>query len=135
MSDPRFFRKYLDILAEQPVTANIDDNTSATVDPAAKTISAQTKIGDLDLKATHDRSAIPATSVTGDYKVSPSTTIGATQTQTGFKGQMAPTSQVRTSHTDAAGQTHNVRVDKGVMFGGASGPNVGKNTITTYTKT
>jgi hypothetical protein len=41
MSDPRFFRKYLDILDEQPVTANIDDYTSVTVDPAAKNLAVQ----------------------------------------------------------------------------------------------
>lgn len=124
------------MLDEQPATANIDDNTSVTADTAARTLSAQTKIGDLDLKATHDSSAIPATSVSGDYKTGPSSTVGATYTQTGFKGQMAPTSQIRASHTDVSGQTHNVRVDKGVGFAGV-GQNVqpGQNTVTTYTKT
>jgi len=137
MSDPRFFRHYLDILAEQPTSAtvNVDDNTRFTADAAAKTISGQTKVGNnLNLQATQDLKAGAGT-MSADLQVDPNTSVGLSQTQTGYKGQMAPTSQVRTSHTDAAGQTHNVRVDKGVMFGGASGPNVGKNTITTYTKT
>jgi hypothetical protein len=131
---PDMFRNYLNMLDEQPVTANIDDNTSVTANPTAKTVTAQTKIGDLDLKATRDNSAIPATSMSGDYKVNPNMSIGATHTQTGYKGQMAPTNQVRASYTDTSGSTHNLRADTGVGFGGASGPNVGKNTITTYTK-
>jgi len=147
MSDPRFFRKYLDILAEQPTSAtvNFDDNSSATVDAAAKTISAQTKVGDnLDLKATQDFSTSKsgAGTVSADYQVDPNTSVGATQTQTGYKGQMAPTQQIRTSYKDTTGavgtpgQTHNVRVDKGVGFQGA-GKNIqpGQNTVTTYTKT
>ena len=43
MSDPRFFRKYLDILDEQPTSATVNvGDTSATVDTAAKTIGMQT---------------------------------------------------------------------------------------------
>jgi hypothetical protein len=57
MSDPRFFRRYLDILDEQPspTTVNVGDNTTATVDTAAKTIGVQTKVGDnLNFQATKD---------------------------------------------------------------------------------
>jgi hypothetical protein len=142
MSDPRFFRKYLDILGEQPVTANIDDNTSATVDPAAKTIGMQTKVGDnLNLQATQDLKAHAGT-MSADLQVDPNTSVGLSHTQTGYKGQMAPSSQIRASYKDtsgsigAPGQTHNVRVDKGVGFGGA-GKNIqpGQNIQTTYTKT
>lgn len=144
MTDPRFFRKFLDIFDEQGPTSaaiNIDDNTRFTADAAAKTISGQTKVGDnLNLQATQDLKAGAGT-MSADLQVDPNTSVGLSHTQTGYKGQMAPTSQIRASYKDtsgdigAPGQTHNVRVDKGVGFGGASGPNVGKNTITTYTKT
>lgn len=136
--EPRFFRKYLDILSEQPTSAtvNVGDNTTATIDTDQKTATAKTQIGDLNLQATSDLANQGVGSVSADYKVAPGSSVGATHTQTGYKGQMAPTSQIRASHTDTAGQTHNVRVDKGVGFGGA-GKNVqpGQNTVATYTKT
>ena len=134
--DPKFFRRYLDIVAEQslpvgvnqPATVNVGNNTSVTADPAAKTVAAKSQIGDLNLQATTDV-AKGATSVAADYKVAPGSTVGVTQTQTGYKGQMAPSSQLRAS------QAHNVRIDKGVGFGG-TGKNVqpGQNIATTYTK-
>jgi len=142
MTDPRFFRRYLDILDEQPLpagvnqpaTLNVGDNTTVTADPNAKTIAAKSQIGDLNLQATTFVTK-GATSVAADYKVAPGSTVGVTQTQTGYKGQMAPTSQLRAAQTDTAGQTHNLRIDKGVGFGGA-GKNIqpGQNTQTTYTK-
>ena len=144
MTDPRFFRHYLDILSEQPASAtlNVGDNSSFAVDTANKTISGQIKVGDnLNLQSTQDLKAGAGT-VSADLQVDPNTSVGATYTQTGYKGQMAPTSQLRTSYKDSAGsigrpgQTHNVRLDKGVGFGGA-GKNVqpGQNIQTTYTKT
>jgi hypothetical protein len=142
MSDPKFFRQYLDILDEQslpagvnqPATVNVGNNTTVTADPNAKIVAAKSQFGDLNLQATTDV-AKGATSVAADYKVAPGSSVGATQTQTGYKGQMAPSSQLRASQTDTAGQTHNVRIDKGVGFGGA-GKNIqpGQNTQTTYTK-
>ena len=136
MSDPRFFRKYLDILAEQPATLNIDDNTSVTADPTAKTISAQTKVGDnLNLQATHDRSAVPSNQIKADLQVDPNLNVGATYTQQGYKGQMTPTSQIRASYdvpdTDIK---LDARYDKGAMFQGA-GKNIkpGDSSITTMT--
>jgi len=142
MTDPRFFRRYLDILNEQslpagvnqPATVNVGNNTTVTADPNAKTVAAKSQIGDLNLQATTDV-AKGATSVAADYKVAPGSSVGVTQTQTGYKGQMAPSSQLRASQTDTAGQTHNVRIDKGVGFAGA-GKNIqpGQNIQTTYTK-
>jgi hypothetical protein len=143
VTDPRFFRQYLDILDEQslpagvnqPATVNVGNNTTVTADPNAKTVAAKSQIGDLNLQATTDV-AKGATSVVADYKVAPGSSVGVTQTQTGYKGQIAPSSQLRASQTDTTGQTHNVRIDKGVGFGGA-GKNVqpGQNIQTTYTKT
>ena len=60
--DPKFFRRYLDIVAEQslpvgvnqPATVNVGNNTSVTADPAAKTVAAKSQIGDLNLQATTD---------------------------------------------------------------------------------
>ena len=98
MTDPRFFRRYLDILDEQPTTLNIDDSTSATVDPAAKTIGMQTKVGDnLNLQATQDFSTAKqgAGTVAADYQMDPNTSVGATATQAGYKGQMTPTQQIK----------------------------------------
>lgn len=134
MSDPRFFRKYLDILAEQPTSAtvNFDDNTSATVDTAAKTISAQTKIGDLDLKMTHDRSANPANQISANYQVDPNIKVGAKYTQAGYQGQMTPTSQISANYNNSDVGTVDAEIAKGAMFQGA-GKNIqqGNPAITT----
>lgn len=129
---PGMFREYLNMLDEQPTTLDVDDNTSITADPAAKTIAAQTKIGDLNLKATRDSSAIPATRVSGEYKTGPGSSIGASYTQAGYQGQMTPTTGLSVSQTDAAGKTNTVTRTSGAMLGGASGPTVGKNVA--YTK-
>ena len=123
MTDPRFFRRYLDILDEQPspTTVNVGDNTTATVDTAAKTIGMQTKVGDTDIKATQDFSTAKAGAgqVSVDAPIAPGTTAGATYTQTGFKGQMTPTSQVRMSHKDTDVGEIDTRVDYGAMFQGS----------------
>jgi hypothetical protein len=169
MTDPRFFRRYLDILSEQPTptTVNVGDTTSVTADKASNSVTAKTDIGgtniaatrnlgtgDLasasvstnvggaDIKATQDFSTAKtgAGQVSVDAPVAPGTTVGGTYTQAGYKGQMTPTNQVRMSYKDTAGalgkpgQTHNVAYTQGAMLGGASGPNVGKNVATTYTK-
>ena len=143
MSDPRFFRRYLDILDEQQptsATVNVGDNTTATVDTAAKTIGVQTKVGDnLNFQATKDLKH-NAGQIGMDYQMTPDASVGATHTTAGYKGQMTPTNQVRMSYKDTAGalgkpgQTHNVAYTQGAMLGGASGANVGKNVATTYTK-
>ena len=132
MSDPRFFRRYLDILDEQPVTANIDDYTSVTVDPTAKNLAMQTKIGDLDLKATHDRSAIPANQISANYQVDPNLKIGGTHTQAGYQGQMTPTTQMKANYNNPEVGKVDLQLDKGAMFQGA-GKNVqqGNPAITT----
>ncbi len=132
MSDPRFFRKYLDILAEQPATLNIDDNTSVTADPTAKTISAQTKVGDnLNLKAAQDLKA-GAGSVSADLQVDPNLKVGGTYTQSGYQGQMTPTSQISANYNSPDIGKVDIQLDKGAMFQGA-GKNVqqGNPAITT----
>ena len=135
MTDPKFFRRYLDILDEQDptsATVNFDDNTSATVDTAAKTISAQTKIGDLNLKATQDRSAIPANQLSAKYQVDPNLKIGGTHTQAGYQGQMTPTTQMTANYDDPELGKVDLQLDKGAMFQGA-GKNIkqGNPAITT----
>lgn len=130
MSDPRFFRRYLDMLDEQPLpastnqpaTVNVGDDTSFTVDPVAKTVLGQTKIGGTDISATRDFSAGKASgpgSVSVDAPVAPNTTAGATYTQAGYKGQMTPTSQMRASSNIPNVGKIDARVDQGAMFQGA----------------
>jgi hypothetical protein len=133
--DPRFFRQYLDILDEQPTTLNIDDNTSATVDPAAKTIGMQTKVGDnLNLQATQDFSTAKqgAGTMSADLQVDPNTNVGAKYTQAGYKGQMTPTSQMTANYNSPDVGKVDLQVDKGAMFQGA-GKNIqqGNPAITT----
>ena len=141
MSDPRFFRKYLDILDEQPTSAtvNVGDNTSATVDTAAKTIGMQTKVGDnLNLRATQDFSTAKqgAGQISADYQVDPNTTVGATTTQAGYKSQMTPTNQIRGSYNVPDVGKVDFKRTQGAMLGGA-----GKNakpddsSVTTMTAT
>jgi hypothetical protein len=122
MSDPRFFRKYLDILDEQPTSAtvNFDDNTSMSVDTAAKTISGKTKVGDnLGLEFTHDRSAIPATQIGANYQVDPTTNVGAKYTQAGYKGQMTPTSQITANYNSPDVGEIIARANQGAFFQGS----------------
>ena len=130
--DPRFFRQYLNILDEQPVTANIGDNTSVAANPTAKTVTAQTKIGDLDLKATRDNSAIPAMSMSADLQVDPNLKVGGTYTQTGYRGQMTPTTQLTANYNSPDIGKVDLQLDKGAMFQGA-GKNIqpGNPAITT----
>jgi hypothetical protein len=138
VTDPRFFRRYLDILDEQgptSATVNVDDNTSATVDTAAKTIGMQTKVGDnLNLQATQDFSTAKqgAGTLGMDYQMDPNTSVGVTATQAGYKGQMTPTQQIRASSNLPDVGKIDARVDKGAMFQGA-GKNIqpGNPAITT----
>ena len=132
MSDPRFFRRYLDILDEQPVTANIDDYTSVTVDPTAKNLAMQTKIGDLDLKATHDRSAIPANQISANYQVDPKLKVGGTHTQAGYKGQMTPTNQIRaSSNVPDVGKVEIERAQGPMLQGPGKNAKPGDSSVTT----
>jgi len=122
MSDPRFFRKYLDMLDEQEptsATVNFDDNTSATVDTAAKTIGMQTKVGDnLNLQATQDLKH-NAGQIGANYQVDPNTNVGAKYTQAGYKGQMTPTSQITANYNSPDVGEIDARVNRGAMFQGA----------------
>ena len=128
--DPRFFRKYLDILAEQPLPAGVNQptsatvnvgNTSATVDTAAKTVGMKTKVGDnLNIHAAQDFStAKGAGTVAADLQVDPNTKVGATATQAGYKGQMTPTQQIRASSNIPDVGKIDAQVDRGAMFQGA----------------
>ena len=111
-------RKYLDILDEQVSTLNID-NTSVTADPTAKTISAQTKVGNnLNLKAAQDLKAHAGT-VSADLQVDPNLKIGGTHTQTGYQGQMTPTTQISANYDNPEIGKIDARLDKGAMFQGA----------------
>lgn len=128
MSDPRFFRRYLDILDEQEptsATVNFDDNTSMSVDTAAKTISGKTKVGDnLTLQGTRDFStAKGAGTLAADLQIDPNASLGVTHTQAGYKGQMTPTSQIRGSYNIPDAGKIDVEYNQGAMFQGA-GKNV-----------
>jgi hypothetical protein len=146
MSDPRFFRRYLDILDEQPTSAtvnyqqpqptsatvNVGDNTTATVDTAAKTIGVQTKVGDnLNFQATKDLKH-NAGQIGMDYQMTPDASVGATHTTAGYKGQMTPTNQIRASYNAPDVGKMDAQVDQGPMFQGA-GKNIqqGNPAITT----
>jgi hypothetical protein len=124
MSDSRFFRRYLDMLDEQQptsATVNVGDNTSATVDAAAKTIGMQTKVGDnLNLKATQDFSTAKqgAGQISADLQVDPNTTVGATTTQAGYKAQMTPTNQIRGSYNVPDVGKVDFQRTQGAMLGG-----------------
>ena len=144
MIDPRFFRRYLDILAEEPTSAtvNVGDNSSLTVDKTTKTVTGTTDVAGTKVTAKQDLAPGGASSVSATRQMAPNLTATVTQSSPAYnKGQLAGTSQVQTSYKDTTGalgtpgQTHNVRVDKGVGFGGA-GKNVqpGQNIQTTYTK-
>jgi hypothetical protein len=120
MSDPRFFRRYLDILDEQPTSAtvNVGDNTTATVDTAAKTVGIQTKVDDLNVQATADLKH-NAGQIGMDYQMTPDASVGATHTTAGYKGQMTPTNQIRGSYNAPDVGAIDARIDKGAMFQGA----------------
>jgi len=149
MSDPRFFRRYLDILGEQPLpastnqaTVNIGNNTTFTADKNTSTVSGTTKVDpNTTVSATKDVSPGGASTVGVKTNVN-GVDLSAQKNSPAYnKGQLAGTSSVSAAYKDTTGalgtpgQTHTVNATKGVAFGGASGPNVGKNVITTYTKT
>jgi hypothetical protein len=146
--DPRFFRRYLDILDEQPTSAtvnyqqpqptsatvNVGDNTTATVDTAAKTIGMQTKVGDLNLKATQDFSTTKqgAGQLSADYQVDPNTTVGATATQAGYNSQMTPTSQIRaSSNLSNVGKVDIERTQGPMLQGPGKNAKPGDSSVTT----
>ena len=142
MSNPTFFRKYLDILDEQD-TASLDvGNAKFTADKTTNTLDGQYDVDDkTQLSVNRDFTPGGATTVGVKTNVN-GVDLTAQQNSPAYnKGQLAGTSSVSAAYKDTTGalgtpgQTHNIRIDKGVGFGGASGPNVGKNVITTYTKT
>ena len=100
-------------------TVNFDDNTSATVDTAAKTIGMQTKVGNnLNIQATGDLKN-RASQIGMDYQMTPDASVGATHTTAGYKGQSTPTTQIRANYNSPDVGEIDARVDKGAMFQGA----------------
>jgi len=141
--DPRFFRQYLNILDEQD-TASLDvGNAKFTADKSTKTLAGQYDVDDkTQLSVNRDFNPGGATTVGVKTNVN-GVDLTAQQNSPAYnKGQLAGTSSVSAAYKDTTGalgtpgQTHNIRIDKGVGFGGA-GKNVrpGQNTVTTYTKT
>ncbi len=122
MSDPRFFRRYLDILDEQqPTSATYDfgNDTSATVDTAAKTIGFKGNVApNLNVQATADLKH-NAGQIGMDYQMTPDASVGATHTTAGYKGQMTPTNQIRASYNAPDVGKMDAQVDQGPMFQGA----------------
>jgi hypothetical protein len=138
MSDSRFFRRYLDILDEEPPTTmstNVD-GVDLTANAADKTVSAATSANNVDYKAT--TSTIPGggSSVSASSQVAPNLKMTGTVTQPNYNaGQVAGTKSISGQYTDTSGKTQTATATQGVGFGGASGANVGKNVVTTYNKT
>jgi hypothetical protein len=131
--DPRFFRRYLDILDEQPTSATVNyqqpqptsatvdlgNDTSATVDTAAKTIGFKGSVApNLNVQATADLKN-RAGQIGMDYQMTPDASVGATHTTAGYKGQMTPTNQIRASYNAPDVGAIDARVDQGAMFQGA----------------
>jgi hypothetical protein len=143
MSDPRFFRRYLDILDEQD-TASIDvGNAKFTADKTTNTVSGTYDFDDnTQMTATQDLSKGGASSVGAKTNISGVDVSVQHNTPAYNKGQMAGTSSVSAAYKDTQGylgrpgQTHTVTATKGVGFGGA-GKDIkpGKNVATSYTKT
>lgn len=133
MTDPRFFRKYLDIIDEQePTSATLDlDNAKFTADKSAKTMSGTLNVdpdttisatrdfnpggvgsmsvttkpyADTTLSATRDFSPGGASSVSVTTKPYTDTTLSATHSTPAYnKGQIGGTSQIQGSYKDSAG--------------------------------
>lgn len=127
MSDPRFFRKYLDILDEQPLpagvnqtTVNVGDNTSVTADKSAGTVTAKTNVGGTDISATRNLNTGNLNSVNAATNVG-GTNIKATQDFTTAKtgaGQVsvnapvAPNTAASATHTQAGYKGQMVRTSQ-----------------------
>ena len=143
--DPRFFRQYLNILDEQePTSATLDvGNAKFTADKTTNTLAGQYDVDDrTQLSFNRDFTPGGATNVGVKTNVNGVDLTAQRNSPAYNKGQLAGTSSVSAAYKDTTGalgtpgQTHNIRIDKGVGFGGA-GKNVqpGQNTVTTYTKT
>jgi hypothetical protein len=140
MTDPRFFRQYLDILDEQD-TASIDlGNTKFSLDKS--TVSGQLDVDDkTQVTAQQDLSQGGASTVGAKTNID-GVDISAQKSSPAYnKGQLAGTSSVSAAYKDAQGylgkpgQTHTVTATKGVGFGGV-GKDIrpGQNIATSYTK-
>jgi hypothetical protein len=143
MIDPRFFRRYLDILDEQD-TASIDvGNAKFTADKTTNTVSGTYDFDDnTQMTATQDLSKGGASSVGAKTNISGVDVSVQHNTPAYNKGQMAGTSSVSAAYKDTQGylgrpgQTHTVTATKGVGFGGAvKDIKPGQNVATSYTKT
>jgi len=131
MTDPRFFRQYLDILDEQD-TASIDlGKAKFSADRATNTVSGTYDVDDAtQITATQDTSKGGATSVGAKTNIG-GVEIAAKHYSPAYnKGQLAGTSSISASYK---GDTFTAT--QGVGFGGA-GKDIkpGQNIATTYTK-
>lgn len=144
MVDTRFFRRYLDILDEQPKSASINvGNAKFTTDKTTNTVSGTYDFDDnTQMTATQDLSKGGASSVGAKTNISGVDVSVQHNTPAYNKGQMAGTSSLSAAYKDSQGylgtpgQTHTVTATKGVGFAGA-GKDIkpGQNIATTYTKT
>ena len=142
MSDPRFFRRYLDILDEQD-SATLDlGNAKFTADKPTKTFTGQLDVNDTtQVTATRDFNPGGASTVGVKTNINGVDLSAQKSTPAYNKGQMGGTTSVSAAYKDTTGalgtpgQTHTVRMDKGIGFGGA-GKDIkpGGNYVTTYTQ-
>lgn len=132
MSDPKFFRKYLDILDEQNVASANIGNAKFSADQSTNTVSGTYDVDDAtQITATQDTSKGGATSVGAKTNIG-GVDIAAKHNSPAYnKGQLAGTSSISASYK---GDT--LTATKGVGFQGA-GANVkpGQNIIYNYSKT
>ena len=143
MSDPRFFRRYLDIIDEQDTAALNLGTAKFSADKNTNTVSGAVDLDDkTQVSATQDISKGGATTVGAKTNLSGVDISAQHSTPAYNKGQLAGTSSVSAAYKDTQGylgkpgQTHTVTATRGVGFGGA-GKNIqpGQNIATTYTKT
>lgn len=131
MTDPRFFRQYLDILDEQDTVSMDLGKGKFSADRASNTVSGTYDVDDTtQITATQDTSKGGATSVGAKTNIG-GVDIAAKHNSPAYnKGQLAGTSSISASYK---GDTFTAT--KGVGFGGA-GKDIrpGQNIATTYTK-
>jgi hypothetical protein len=110
-----------------------------TKDKNTNTVSGKTNIHGVNLSATKDMTPGGAQTVAVDTNVAPNLNLSATRKSADYnKGQLAGTKSVAAKYTDTTGalgepgQQHTATRTAGVGFGGASGPEVGKNYVDQY---
>ena len=138
--DPRFFRRYLDILDEQPLpagvnqpaTVNVGNNTSVTADPAAKIATVKTNAGGTDVYATRNLSTGNLSSVSAAGNVGGADIKTAQDFTTAKKGAGTVSVDAPVAPNTTAGATYTQAGYKGQMTpasqvrASSNIPNVGK---------